>query len=508
MVNNFNEEEVLQMIGEAENIIEDLKKMKKYGDWRKKLSDIKCSFLLKEYYNNIGEIEQYAEKKDEKMTHLLYHLMNQHSISFLEMSKKLKESEEEKLTATEEKGGCNIDKLKLSFDKSVFLAEKLENNFGSYVWYSNMKLPETFLSSKHTKDYYSDFSKRFIEGKDKIKVRRLHLFYHDMINSEKEKDKDSVKKMFTILLIEYLMRIESKVVVIKDYKKEDINKHFFKFNKKIDDCRVYLLDFALFHSRNFENPTIYGNYNSLFADFCFEELEGEKENFDNQKVYHIDDYNIFHILKSYYLSLWDKQDYIIYLNKRNELIKSKQIDETIKLYEENIFVYDFFDFWKEYFDRKELKDIFDITLFLDIYPWESYKNKYPINFTEKENEYKNNNNNSQCHCEDDVYSGTIQSIFETFHTQLEKVPLHIRKNFRKSFDNLLKFYFLRDVKDVREKKVNIIDDISEIYDIEKNTLITLFNKLNSLKKNDVKNIFEKLCSTDFNILINLLNTQK
>jgi hypothetical protein len=283
-----------QMIKDAKSIINQMKDMSdKYGnDWLDKLPLFKGSSLLKEYHDKVLGIENLTTE-DDNMTHLLYHLINQHFISFSDMSNKLVFNNMDENIPTD---------LATSFNLSKENSEKLNNNPGSYAWFSNMKLPDTFAKNEEVQGYYKGLSGIFA-GKENVKVRRIHLFYEELKESE-----DFYKPLFTLLFVEKLMGIESKVVFIKKF--STCKNRFFHFDwnlnyKQLGECRAFLLDFALFHNRE-EDQSIYGNYTSLFANFCFEKLDDKDmkvseriDKYKKQKVYYLTDYNIFHILKHY-----------------------------------------------------------------------------------------------------------------------------------------------------------------------------------------------------------------
>jgi hypothetical protein len=178
------------------------------------------------------------------------------------------------------------------------------------------------------------------------------------------------------------MRIESKVVLIDNY--DNCQKGFFHFDwnlnyEQLGDCRAFLLDFALFHNRG-QDKSIYGNYTSLFSNFCFEKLDSASQNvsvrtrkYGEEKVYCLTDYNIFHILKSYYLSLWNKTKYLNYLSDLNKSNTNERISAIIEFYNQNIDVIDFFEFWNKYVKAYGIDDILDKNLFKKLYSWDTYK---------------------------------------------------------------------------------------------------------------------------------------
>ncbi|MDR2497416.1 MAG: hypothetical protein LBD21_09860, partial [Tannerellaceae bacterium] len=128
------------------------------------------------------------------------------------------------------------------------------------------------------------------------------------------------------------------------------------------------------------DKSIYGNYTSLFSNFCFETVEPSTdinertEQYNNQKTYCLTDYNIFHILKSYYLSFWNKDKYMKYLGELNKTNDNLRISGIIDFYDKNIVVIDFFEFWNR-LTQYGIDYIFDENLFKKLYGWNVYKTK-------------------------------------------------------------------------------------------------------------------------------------
>ncbi|MDR2497418.1 MAG: hypothetical protein LBD21_09870 [Tannerellaceae bacterium] len=330
----------------------------KYGqDWLKKLPDFNGSSILMKYHEHIYDIEEISNKDTEnkkKLTHLLYHMMNQHVISFIELSNSIHEA--------------NLNK---AFSAAVEEFKKLKGE-GSYAWFSNMKLPTSFARNSNVEKYYKEFFEAFNDDNKDIEVRRIHLLYENLLHN---KNVEQLTNLFIILLIEYLFGIESKVLLVKSNCKTEQLFHFSM--NDIENCRGYLLDFALFYKPNEINGSkLFENHISLFADFCFEkEEENPPIDFNKQSVYRINDYNTFHILKGYYLSLWEKDRYIEYLEKDPVFSGDTKIKDTIELYKkDSLETLSFFEYWKraKKADAILLNDNYGST-FNIFYKWDIYK---------------------------------------------------------------------------------------------------------------------------------------
>jgi len=496
-----------KMIREAIKIIIAIEEMeKKYDEnWFSDLFALNGCSLLSEYYEKVRAIENFAtqiksESTDKghsyniNMNHLLYHIMNQHFISFSGVEDNLNKPFIE----------INQDDSSKNLSRSFMLSEQISNflvtgNFISYnpdddnvdenfiknlskklknkkwtsnsikgksdksdnyAWFSNMKFPDTFANTESVKVYYAKLSEIFSKNEN-VNVRRIHLFYEDLITNI-----EFAAPLFAVLLVEKLMRIESKVVYIKNFDK--YKESFFHFDwannfEKIRDCSVFLLDFALFHDHS------YGNYISLFSDFCFEKLEDKNmdiiervKRYKGEQVYCLTEYNIFHFLKSYYLSFWNKDKYVLYLkNLENAItdekakIKSKKRITNIRnFYEENISVMDLFDFWKEFEtknneDGKNKENIDNISNFFNginketnptyikfsnaftsLYCWPKYVEKYNLN---------SNIINKQNIIDD------IISLLTKFNNDIknDSTSIYTKPKYDENFLKIFNAYFLR-----------------------------------------------------------------
>ncbi|MCL2598101.1 MAG: hypothetical protein FWD66_10740 [Paludibacter sp.] len=340
---------------ELETNFQDL--LSDYGlleDVKKKRGEIK-----EKYYDNNTQTEK-------RITHLLSHIMYQQSLSFADVIK-----------------ADHIGNLNAAFAKSISIAEKLTNNKESYAWFSNMILPETYAEPDNAvHDYYKKLLNAFT-NKDLIKIRRIHLLYRDSVVY----DNVQIIKLFTTLLVEYFMDIESKVIIIENF--EDCKEKIFHFKEgNIKTSKGYLLDFALFYDKN-ETDDFFQNHNLLFADFCHQRID-DKINYNEQGVYHINDYNTFNVIKAYYLSLWEKDNYVKYLfNLLQKDLKEnvkEDIQEITNLYSKHFTVVDFFQFWKETNDKINLHNLTINNVFNVWYNWDKYKGSNLFDFDSNDSE--------------------------------------------------------------------------------------------------------------------------
>jgi len=173
-----------EMMDKAKKIVDDMKKMNdRYGNnWLECLPKFDGSLLLRACYDKMLDIETFSNEsetanKGENMNHLLYCLLHQHFISYFYMLNKLQ-------TITQ-------DNLNKALQDAINCAENLKDIKGSYAWFSNMKAPDTFARTEDIINYYKSLSNIFL-NKENIEVRRLHLFYSQLLTTE-----TFIKPLFT-----------------------------------------------------------------------------------------------------------------------------------------------------------------------------------------------------------------------------------------------------------------------------------------------------------------------
>jgi len=484
----------------AGNIIKAIREMKEqYPDWLKELPRIKGKELLIKYYDKILEIENIIEN-GENRTHLLYNMMSQNTFSFEDLSNI--------------DLGKKIRNINESYDESVNIAKELNDDSKSYAWYSNMKLPTTYANSDNVKKHYKKLLEIF-KNKPLIKVRRMHLFYESFL-PENDNNIEQLKALFTILLVEFLMGIESKVVILKNINRNsDYKNHFYDFQSDIKSDKGYLLDFALYHNEKRDYDGVYdNNYISLFANFCYEKPsntsicnDDSKRETEFDKVYYISDYIIFHILRNYYISLWYKDGYIEYLKKKTGVPYN-----IINIYEEKLKVMCFADFWNEYFHYiNQMEQYFDKKKFIDLFEIDKEKPQFKKYKDMYEEELKKNPNAKQVEinkindsinskiCEDflEIINGFINITSEDLNYRLRDYFIRDKKDtLYNQLNELYDLYYKHEKDSEKEKEkvdfyevlVNFIQkkdttciQLKELYEIYVNNINSLKNHINNIK---------------------------
>lgn len=426
--------EAEQLLVEVDSIIKKLNEMnEKYGaNWLQKLPDFHGSTLLKEYQEKVCQIEKFSLSKDsdDEMTHLLYHMMSQHLFSFCNVENTLNEN----ISINK---SLNPADLSQSYGLSKVIAKELNNDSKSYAWFSNMKLPTTYIGTPSVIRHYKELSKILAE-RPLVKVRRLHLFYESLTD-----DRAQLKALFTTLLVEFLMGIESKIVLVKDSEYPEYKAHFYNFKDQVTYDKGYLLDFALYHNEIRDYDGVYNdNYRSLFANFCYEKpFRGDdatiKRNkvlqYTKQKIYLIDDYNIFQVLRCYFISLWDKPDYVKYLESKKSF--NPLLGNIADVYNKHLEILDIRELWKRYLLALERKEYFDERIFKLLY---------------------------------EVELNTINTSdrLVMYRTMYDSFLKDNNGNSRKAFSSVM--------KQIRSDIIALIDNIDDIYDIDLNEYFEQF----------------------------------
>jgi hypothetical protein len=378
-------------ISEITRFIDNLKS--KYGeDIIERLEDFKGYKLLSSYLDYAYKIDN--RKKilpdfDSKMTHLLFKIIKHHTFSFFDL-------------LYYNPKGKPYD-LETSYKTSAAIASSINDDKENIAWYSNMKLPSTYSVTDEVYKHYSylwegfndeeyDYSKNncgILQTKN-ADVRRIHIYF-DKLNDGKLNEETI--KLFTTLMIEFLLGIESKVLIINNYHK--IKSKIISLSKdtEAEILSIFLLDFALYYNKS--NNTGYshlpGDYYSLCSDFVFEDLDDRKidseirkENYQKEKVYLFNDPKIYAIFKYYFLSIWNLEAYVSFLEKQHPEIflngEDKLKTEFIDTLKNNFRTLDFFSFWR-YIKLQKFDDLFDENYFAAFFP-KSIKNSKP-NYTEK-----------------------------------------------------------------------------------------------------------------------------
>ena len=112
-----------------------------------------------------------------------------------------------------------------------------------------------------------------------------------------------------------------------------------------------------------------------------EEQDDMTKKYEQDKVYDFDNPIIYPIYKNYFLSLWNKNEYCVFLKKLIENHKKKcncsknncafeEINKAKSAFHENVEMYDFIDFWSICKNNFGTEDLIDISLFEQQYFFE------------------------------------------------------------------------------------------------------------------------------------------
>jgi len=309
-----------------------------------------------------------------KMDHILFKIIKQNYLSLRSLLK------------YEIKGQLPKD-LDTSYKYSIKVARNLIDEDGSFLWFTNMKNPETYGTMKEVQDHYKGINE-VLTRSTKIDARRIHLFY-DMYNiRDNEVAECNSKYLFTYMLIEILHGMDCKVLLVKDKNMlEEIIEGNKKAGYKISD--LFLLDYAINYStRPNDIRYLKGKRNVLCADFSAEsiltdegDLQKKRSQYKKEKVFVFDGPLLFSIFKHHYLSIWNLDEYIKYINERYE-----GDDEIILSYKDLyscLEIMDFFSFCK--YSCYSMKELLHEGIFEKLYIYNEAKNKRGLSKSEVTN---------------------------------------------------------------------------------------------------------------------------
>ncbi len=321
--------------------------------------------ILKHYLTSAYDINKrknYANEQNYKMDHFLYKIMKHHAFSLFD------------LQHYNPKGKPH--NLESSYGLSASIANDIEDTDGNIAWFSNMKLPTTYLGSDEVDTHYNDLWDCGLLQRPNVDVRRIHIYFEDFNKDSKDKETEA---LFTVLILEFLLGINSRVLIIDNYNSIKDKILSLKNTQNADIISVFLLDFALYFQKSINSNThLPGNYFSLCSDFVFEDLndvtanlDERKERYSNEKVFEFHDPKIFSILKYYYLSTWNKDKYVNFLESQhpklfinNEIFKTGLID----ILKNNFKVLDLFQFWR-HMKNNNVTELFNLSYFIRFYPY-------------------------------------------------------------------------------------------------------------------------------------------
>jgi hypothetical protein len=250
-----------------------------------------------------------------------------------------------------------IGNLSDSYMKSIDLQKQLANSNSlknghsdRLAWFINLKNPITYWTNKNVKKHYSGTVKIFSdlisnEGNNSFDLRRMHIFYKEYFQPLKSDPSkidlnDQIKHLFKGLLFEYLIGINSRIIVITNYN-ELQKRMYFENNQYKNVANIFLLDYALFqYPINIQSESsVDYELHLLPAEFSVEPLMPQfstvaidEHEYSEQKVFHIEGPNLFYIFKRNFLAFWKKDQFVQSLD--NLILQS--IWKTLCDDEENI----------------------------------------------------------------------------------------------------------------------------------------------------------------------------
>ncbi len=262
--------------------------------------------------------------------------------------------------------------LKTTYDKSIEIADNIEDVDGSFLWFTNMKIPITYAKTSSVSRHYKGIHSIIISKKN-IDVRRIHLFYDSFNNISNRGSKENSRALFTNLLLEYLHGINSRVLIVRDYKKlQAIAPWIDIAGRKIGD--LFLLDYALNYSNTGQTESskyLKGDRFTLCADFSADlpEAEMSTEEHEKDKVYVLEEPLIFSLFQQHFFSLWNKDNYVEYIKTNFISERDQKIADVLR---ENLTLLDFFQFW-EYSVYDHWENLLDMNVFNNRYVFEAAK---------------------------------------------------------------------------------------------------------------------------------------
>jgi hypothetical protein len=401
-----------QKLNDTENELEKIKNQIKiikdiYGEGIVDIPEFDGKKILKNYLINVFGVNQRSKKDratfdyihpDENiknppiyMDHILFHFMRQDVSSLITI-----------LTYELEN---NPRDLNSSYERSAKHAEDLTDCKESLAWFINLKIPSTYRDSQSVLRNQKTIFK-ILEKKQKVDARRIHLFYGDFFGHSEVLYKEQLRTLFTTLLLEFFHGIESRVLFVKNI--DELQNVMFEIGDNFKDNPVFLLDFALYFSKHQNSDPINvhqripvthlgGIAHVLCSDFVAEipnfqrlydqthgTLNAEEQMkmtkaYEIDKVYDFDNPLVYPIFKNYFLSLWNRNQYITFLDsiikehqkKCNCLDKNKCSFEDLIIikntFEKNIEILDLLNFWKLCKDHMDMKEAINFDMFTPRY---------------------------------------------------------------------------------------------------------------------------------------------
>jgi len=274
------------------------------------------------YMSKIDEKQKNANKL-EKLSHIMYNLINDNNFSLHEVS--------------------HYDVIKNhlpknlieSFNFSVGVLSKIEDHSNSYAWYVNVVDPDTW-NRVWENDYFLPFLNMACT-KHNIRIKRIHLL-------EKKAENTIFMKLYEVLLTEQLFGIDNKALIVNSIKPD-------KDHIALRLSDIFVMDYAILRSWN---DSYYVNNNDdiltdedilakwcqknyttssksqkkinnktvLCSDFQFEEVAQP-----GNKVYVLKDFYSFGLFKDHFLCLWNLNEFITFIDSKinNENNNNKEL---------------------------------------------------------------------------------------------------------------------------------------------------------------------------------------
>ncbi len=328
----FEKEKILDFLGK----IEDTKDMKKKKKKEEKEFRKLIAFIIIVLYFNEKDLLEFMKNDDiikdtipDDQKKLIYKELK-NLIILIYIS--------EHINLKVDLGFC-IPTIKLKVLYDFFLKDKFIPQH--FIWFTNMKLPSEYYEQEEVTNHVKDIHRLIVYNRQYIDVRRIHLFYEEFNDENKNMEENRKKSiaLYTTLLLEFFHGIESKIISIGDIHnfKPIIN---YTERKEIDENsgfksdNIFFIDYALYFS------TCQEEYNEtqkkvkalpyesciLCSDFGADiptnvaknENELKKEH-SLCKVFEIRDPMLFAIFKLNFLNMWH--------SKASDLFSIKKFDE-------------------------------------------------------------------------------------------------------------------------------------------------------------------------------------
>lgn len=210
-----------------------------------------------------------------------------------------------------------------SFQFVIKAIQEINDRKGNYIWFINLLDPKVWFQNNQWKKNYIE--RIFLEKKKKkaLSMRRLHILKKgDYYN------RSLIKDINTMLILEWLVGIENKILLIDTDKVES-----WGMNSVFGG--EYLIDYVLFNSTDDNNPFEAGKRFIACSDVIPYFLK-KNEEMKNVKVYNIKNNHSFSRFYENFLTFWHF----------NTFVELKKNEEAKKITNEDYNLFDLFDLLK------------------------------------------------------------------------------------------------------------------------------------------------------------------